>query len=973
MTGEPCSCTFDWTKFGQPNRIAKVAGKLHDFLMNPRSRPDLQTPEGQAWLKLLERHQETIGPKLDPLTPWLTREWKKGRIQHDIPSANMGDFSDPANRAWADRAALGRMSYIPDGEGQRRRDLPTSTLSHWADFHQSNHPLRRGLGDIMQHQVTGYHDLADQWTEALQAEAKEQALAGGEVVHTTPSNWTIRRLTTPEELSAEGETMGHCVGGYAHDVEQGRSLIYSLRDPEGKPHVTTEIQPTMYERKDSLGTHRNENRSTDDDGYMDYPIPHGGNLIQIQGKSDQMPLPEYQEQMKDWFQSFPEEDRPNWETPGGDITHIGALVPEAETWDPHYGIGRRGDPDTEEQGGYGAHGDYGLVTPKRRMNYEQTLQSLIRPRQYHEHREGGGSLDPDEIQALYEEARGRGEIPQFGDAVSAYQQKAYEDRDSLEEQMWDAPSYPGEAYDEEPERWDALAEENPHEYTDGEDAFNEAQSQYQTHQETLDSEHLPTQVANQLYNHLNQHAVAPLPSGYLQYQNELKSGGQLTPNEQQLEVQQLPQGAQYTDLGGQINTVGDEDKRYHNPRLVPPHIALPPEPSQPPTFAKVGAYDPVHEPIDPRTLPLYEWDSALREMLNDPSRFTYKYRESIPDWGDQRRHRFDVTHSGAPATHTFNDEWGKTKTYGYDPDLADPEDNRFGTTFRLRPHPEWKDEAYRNEAGDLVTPFEDEVQADPSMLYRGLSHEEWEQAKQRGYFQSNGEYNLGKEQGTLYSTDPSQARSYASGFAPWHRKPGFNAPSYVIGVPRPEGAHQNPGLGLGDTTEMVVPGQVPFDQVRQAWQFRPYAAQNGSMELRTENYGEQWGGRPDTSYHQFAWRPMPLGPPPRQSRVKLATPLYVRWAFSPASSEVMLADNEGDPLNVQYHGDMAAQLNEPNLVHGYAYRLQDGWRLFDWENRPLEDPFIIAQVMRKLVGEHSSPQDLPQDPDFSRMHQGLPT
>lgn len=52
---------------------------------------------------------------------------------------------------------------------------------------------------------------------------------------------------TPEEaylagqLAREGNSMGHCVGGYCEGVASGESRIFSLRDPKGKSHVTIEV------------------------------------------------------------------------------------------------------------------------------------------------------------------------------------------------------------------------------------------------------------------------------------------------------------------------------------------------------------------------------------------------------------------------------------------------------------------------------------------------------------------------------------------------------------------------------------------------------------------------------------------------------------------------------------------------------------------------------------------------------------
>ena len=49
-----------------------------------------------------------------------------------------------------------------------------------------------------------------------------------------------------DALRYEGDTMGHCVGGYCPDVLEGKSRIYSLRDKRGEPHVTVEVNPSGY-------------------------------------------------------------------------------------------------------------------------------------------------------------------------------------------------------------------------------------------------------------------------------------------------------------------------------------------------------------------------------------------------------------------------------------------------------------------------------------------------------------------------------------------------------------------------------------------------------------------------------------------------------------------------------------------------------------------------------------------------------
>jgi hypothetical protein len=64
----------------------------------------------------------------------------------------------------------------------------------------------------------------------------------GETVYTYGDKWTIQKITTKEQLDAEGELLEHCVGSYFDEVSDGLTSIYSLRDPEGFPHVTIEYR-----------------------------------------------------------------------------------------------------------------------------------------------------------------------------------------------------------------------------------------------------------------------------------------------------------------------------------------------------------------------------------------------------------------------------------------------------------------------------------------------------------------------------------------------------------------------------------------------------------------------------------------------------------------------------------------------------------------------------------------------------------
>lgn len=110
----------------------------------------------------------------------------------------------------------------------------------------------------------------------------------------------------------------------------------------------------------------------------------------------------------------------------------------------------------------------------------------------------------------------------------------------------------------------------------------------------------------------------------------------------------------------------------------------------------------------------------------------------------------------------------------------------------------------RGGLGSFIPPEGD------SVMHRGMSDEELQEALKRGFFQSKGEWNLpGQDNLTFFSSSPGQAENYASGFAPWQFKPTFERPAWVVStVRRPE----NIGQVVGQT-ELGVRGPVPVDDL----------------------------------------------------------------------------------------------------------------------------------------------------------------
>lgn len=88
------------------------------------------------------------------------------------------------------------------------------------------------------------------------------------------NGWTIKKVTSENNLQTEGSKMQHCVGGYCERVERGNTRIYSLRDPRNEPHVTMEVTGNW-------------------------------NFEQVKGKSNSEPKPEYKLAIGEWLKTLP--------------------------------------------------------------------------------------------------------------------------------------------------------------------------------------------------------------------------------------------------------------------------------------------------------------------------------------------------------------------------------------------------------------------------------------------------------------------------------------------------------------------------------------------------------------------------------------------------------------------------------------------------------------------------------------------
>jgi hypothetical protein len=87
--------------------------------------------------------------------------------------------------------------------------------------------------------ITGFGDMVFK-TSGFKGQTWEQK---GKGYHGQSSLWTIREITTAEELAAEGRAMRHCVASFAGMIERGITSIWSLRQDGGR-RLTVEVIPS---------------------------------------------------------------------------------------------------------------------------------------------------------------------------------------------------------------------------------------------------------------------------------------------------------------------------------------------------------------------------------------------------------------------------------------------------------------------------------------------------------------------------------------------------------------------------------------------------------------------------------------------------------------------------------------------------------------------------------------------------------
>lgn len=223
-----------------------------------------------------------------------------------------------------------------------------------------------------------------------------------------------------------------------------------------------------------------------------------------------------------------------------------------------------------------------------------------------------------------------------------------------------------------------------------------------------------------------------------------------------------------------------------------------------------------------------KWTSAgeaLGSALNDPSLASFKQAvdrgawnigvSNVRDTYGEKVTTFAIMPKGIPAGWKVYEDDGahdQRRTF-YDPNYAHVE---VMTPYHSVVVPNNRDQ------GDFPE------KAQPGILYRGMTNEEYQSALKTGSLKSLGDYNLGeREKGlTYYSTDPDQAVAYANGFAPWPYKPTPNQPAIVVAI------KDNPAQERDvRNTEVGLRGEVPISAIQRVYVGKPTYVQSGYTDV----------------------------------------------------------------------------------------------------------------------------------------------
>jgi hypothetical protein len=187
--------------------------------------------------------------------------------------------------------AGGDRIYVPH---KQRLERLVSAACDMVDWLTSLPPDDRHIKRIDRMSIRDALAMSHEWHAEFEetAQTEAQLSEGVRVVEEWADGVRMVQLGSPAALRAEGNAMGHCVGGYWSRVSSGECRIFSLRDRDGLPHVTIEVgRPPLVRLTDGTEMFLAE-----------MPRPgvnrialalNDGVVQQVQGKGNRTPVPRW--------------------------------------------------------------------------------------------------------------------------------------------------------------------------------------------------------------------------------------------------------------------------------------------------------------------------------------------------------------------------------------------------------------------------------------------------------------------------------------------------------------------------------------------------------------------------------------------------------------------------------------------------------------------------------------------------------
>jgi hypothetical protein len=275
--GSVCFCPWH----NPVEKFWRTASRVEEMRENPNR--FLRSEVGQRVLDNIERLMQS-NESVDALADWIVREARRGQLM----------FEEDGKAK-----AVREVDFDKETKQPIYEEIGEINIPHMADLFASNSRTRRGvdLGSLSSEEAI---KLLDDWDEEL-ASGMGQEIVDDEytkTIHQFDDGWRIVQFIDDKGCDLEGDAMGHCIGE-SSQYQVNRQALLSLRDPKNIPHATLElIPPDDPETGEPM---------VQEDGFPEY---RGARVEQIQGRNNMIPLTKYRKYLKEWFASFPEEERP---------------------------------------------------------------------------------------------------------------------------------------------------------------------------------------------------------------------------------------------------------------------------------------------------------------------------------------------------------------------------------------------------------------------------------------------------------------------------------------------------------------------------------------------------------------------------------------------------------------------------------------------------------------------------------------